>query len=128
VWKAVDPQIPMNHVLDYYNFKIVPNISKRPVKQRPTISPLPERMDSVTDFVGKFLTKNLLEQGISILKEDGYEISRKSTSKFMSWIINDIQKEETDTLVESGISIKDVQHLINQRSREWFFKYISENL
>jgi hypothetical protein len=38
------------------------------------------------------------------------------------WVINDVIKEESDTLVKNGLEPKDVNKHVSNRVREMFFK------
>jgi len=70
------------------------------------------------------LTENRLKQGLQYLKENGFEVHQKSTGDFLRWIVNDILKEESDTIEASGLEDKKIKALIAQKARQWFFNNI----
>jgi hypothetical protein len=58
------------------------------------------------------------------LKETNRAIDVKSTGDFVRWVYNDILKEETDTIVESGLEPKDVGSAVSNKARKWYFDYL----
>ena len=45
----------------------------------------------------------------------------KTIGDFIRWMINDIMREEADTMEASGITNKDVASKISFRSRTWYY-------
>lgn len=78
------------------------------------------------DFIKYAVTDRRVEQGIEYLKENGAELSRKSTGMFLSWIAGDIQSEESDVLEESGIDWNDVGRQASAVARDKFFRKLNE--
>jgi hypothetical protein len=83
-----------------------------------------EKVNSISEFVNNVLTESRLQQGISVLIEQGLPIDNVSTGPFLKWIGNDVLKEETDTLEESGLERKDVMPVLNREARNWFLRQI----
>ena len=79
-----------------------------------------EKMESVSAFVDYAVTESRLDQGFAKLAEMGFEISEKSTGEYLRWLMNDIVKEESDTLEKSGLTIKDCQQKIVAIARRYF--------
>jgi hypothetical protein len=51
-------------------------------------------------------------------------IDVKKMGNLIRWVVNDILKEETDTLVRNGLEPKDVNKYVSVKVREMFFKII----
>lgn len=80
-------------------------------------SPDIEKMKEVKDFVNYAVTENRVIQAI-------YEVEakdRKDTGKLIKWVVSDVIKEESDTLVENGLEIKDMTSCISNKVRSIFF-------
>jgi len=84
-----------------------------------------EKVNSVNEFVDNVLTESRLNQGIQYLNEMNIEICPKNTGTYLKWIADDVLKEESDILVESGLSWKDVVGKLNIVSKGFYFKYIN---
>lgn len=80
-----------------------------------------EQIENVNKFVDYALTINRLKQGIDYLKEMELEVHQKSTGEYLRWIVNDILKEENDTIVENQLDVKKVCSELSRKARLWFF-------
>ena len=67
-----------------------------------------EKVNSVNQFIEYAVTENRLEQGYDVLRKSGVELSMKSTGLFIKWVMQDILKEESDTLIANNLSSKDI--------------------
>ena len=85
-----------------------------------------EIVNSANEFVNLVLTASRLEQGISFLKENNHELSKKSTPIYLDWIKRDIIKEETDTLTKNGLDINTVVSNITTKAREFYFNALND--
>ena len=85
-----------------------------------------EIVNSANEFVNLVLTSSRLEQGVSFLKENNHELSKKSTPIYLDWIKRDIIKEETDTLTKNGLDINTVISKITAKAREYYFNTLNE--
>jgi len=83
-----------------------------------------ELMASINEFVEFAVTENRLQQGISFFKENNIEVDSKNTGQFIGWIVNDVLKEESDTLTTSGLDSKKVKNAIIVKARTWFLNQI----
>lgn len=79
-----------------------------------------EELVSINEFVDYAVTENRLMQGLQYFKENGIEIESKNTGQFLAWIVKDILKEESDTLLNTNLSEKKIKNAIVNRSRVWF--------
>lgn len=80
-----------------------------------------DEINSINEFVDYVLTESRLNQGIEKLKEAGKEVNQKSTGDFLRWIVNDVIKEEQDTIIENGLDTKKINSAISNKARTWFF-------
>lgn len=80
-----------------------------------------EQIEGINDFVEYAVTENRLQQGITYLKENGFELSQKSTGDYLRWVVNDVIKEETDTIVANQIDVKKLNSAMSVKARMWFF-------
>lgn len=83
-------------------------------------------LSNIQSFVDLAIQESRLLQGIEKLKEQGKEITEKSTGDFLRWIINDVVKEEEDTIIKNQWDIKKINPIISKKAREWYFKYINQ--
>ncbi|VAW74728.1 hypothetical protein MNBD_GAMMA12-3071 [hydrothermal vent metagenome] len=79
----------------------------------------PERIESISKFVEYAVTENRLNQGFSEICHN--EADRALLGPFIRWVSNDILKEENDTLVANGLTMRDVGSALSKKARNWFF-------
>lgn len=82
-----------------------------------------EELESVKEFVEYACTENRMRQGLDYLIEQGLEVHQKSTGQFLSWLISDIIKEESDTIVRNQVNIKKAKAEIAIKAKAWFFNH-----
>lgn len=80
-----------------------------------------ELLNSMNDFVDSVVTENRLKQGLEYLREQGLEVSQKSTGAYLRWVVGDVLKEEMDTIEGNGFDVKKLNPLISKKARQWFF-------
>ena len=83
-----------------------------------------ESLAGVIEFVDSTVTKNRLEQGLKFLQEMGLSLEPKSTGDFLSWVINDVIKEETDTIVANQLDVKKIKSTVSLKARMWFLNKV----
>lgn len=81
-------------------------------------------IESMAKFVEDTVTDNRVQQGIDFLKEQGLELSPKSTGPFMRWIVSDINTEESDIIIKEEYDAKVLKSLLSRRAKSMFFKAI----
>ena len=79
-----------------------------------------EKMASVEIFVAYAVTENRLKQGFT--EACNNIADRKLLGKFIKWISTDVNKEESDTLEASGLTMKDVGSALTHKAKLWFFE------
>jgi hypothetical protein len=85
-----------------------------------------EKISSIANFIKYSVTENRLNQGIEqvfTIKNETAEI--KNIYKFIKWVINDIHKEEKDTLINNNLLPEDTNKSISDKARVWFTNYLS---
>lgn len=94
-----------------------------------TLAPVDiERVNNIMELVSNFVTESRLNQGLEHLKSENLEINRKNLGVFLKWIVNDIIKEELDTIVGNGFEPKELNSQISKQAREWFFDMEMKNV
>jgi len=84
-----------------------------------------EKLESVQKLVEMMVTENRLNQGLTVMKEQGLEPTQKTTGDFLRWVFNDCVKEELDTIMANGVEPKDLGGPISQKARTWYFQYLN---
>ena len=79
-----------------------------------------ELVENINEFVESVVSENRLKQGISFFIENNISIDSKNTGEFLRWVVNDVLKEEKDTLEASGLDEKKVKNAIVTKARIWF--------
>ena len=81
-----------------------------------------EKLNSINEMLDSFVTESRCKQSIDKLKEAGLPLTRASLGEYIRWIVNDIAKEEIDTILANGFEVKNLGKPISDRARTWFFK------
>lgn len=58
-----------------------------------------------------------MNQGLEQLTDSK---AKKNTGVFTNWVVNDILKEEIDTITENGYNIDQVKQNVINLSRKWY--------
>jgi hypothetical protein len=82
----------------------------------------PEKLRTVGLFIDKHVHEGRLQQGWDNLHETKTFNYENSMGLFLSWIFNDIMKEEADELEASGFGKKDVSPAIAKKAKVWYFE------
>jgi hypothetical protein len=83
-----------------------------------------ELMNSINEFVECTVTENRLNQGITFFNENNIQVDAKNTGKFLSWVVQDVLKEENDTIINNNFDEKRVKNAIVTKARIWFLNLI----
>jgi len=84
-----------------------------------------EKMEGIKEFVEYAVTENRLMQGISIVFANEPPVVEK-TGDFLRWVVNDVMKEEMDTLIKNNLEPKSVNGHISKEARRWFHEYLDK--
>lgn len=87
-----------------------------------------EKVASLYEFADKVCTRPRLEQGIQWLQENGNEkrLTQRSTGEFIRWVVGDIVKEESDTMVVSNLTPTEVGKACGKHAQKFFFTWLNE--
>ena len=80
-----------------------------------------EKLSSIQAFVDYAITEVRLQQGLG---EVG--LSQKSIGTFIGWVAKDINKEESDTLENNNLTMKDVGSVMSNKSRTWYIGQLNK--
>jgi len=77
-------------------------------------------------FIMNTLTEYRLNQGIDYTKEMLYpeQLTIKIMGIFLKWIVEDILREESDTIEEYNLKEDELKKLIPQKAKRWFIQYL----
>lgn len=89
---------------------------KKGSKTKVNISP--EKLSSITEFINYAASENRMKQGLQ-------EIEEKNIGGLIRWMSDDIQKEESDTLITSGLTLKDIKPMLSAKVRDFFMNKIN---
>ncbi len=84
-----------------------------------------EKISSISEFVDYAVTENRFNQGIKQVFGD-MEPDVKGIADLMRWFINDIIKEESDTLANNGLEPKDIGKSVSNKVRGMFFDLLNK--
>jgi hypothetical protein len=86
-----------------------------------------ELAKTIQEFIDTTVTTNRLEHGVQYLRENGHEITERSTGVFLKWFVGDLLREEVDRLALSKSETGKLRKEISVVARRWFFSYIKDN-
>lgn len=82
-----------------------------------------ERLNTITECVDTFVTENRLQQGICHLQEQGLALNMSNLGTFIKWVSTDVMKEEADTLLASGLSMKDIGSSLSKKAKSYYLTH-----
>lgn len=84
----------------------------------------PTRVASALEFAEFALGLPRLEQGVTEACDDVVDL--KKTGAFLKWIAEDVQKECSLEMEDSGLTWKDVSKYVSSRARDWYLNKAKE--
>ena len=115
VWTSVDNE----------DFKFKSKGEKHSASKVKTLNAVDvESLEGLKEFVDLAVTENRLEQGLQYLTEMGFSLDQTSTGQFLGWVVKDVIKEETDTIVSNQFDVKRVKSSVSNKARLWFLNRI----
>jgi hypothetical protein len=80
-----------------------------------------EKVRHVLEFADKVTTENRLLQGVDYLRQEQLDDKDiRNIGPFLKWIVADVMKEESDTMIGNGLDKKDVCRAISQTAKNWY--------
>lgn len=96
---------------------------KHSISKTKSVAPIDtEVLNNIQEFVSYAVTTNRLEQGI---QEVG--VDEKSIGKFIGWVNQDINKEESDVLKSNNLTMKDVGKYCSNKAREYYLTVLNNS-
>jgi hypothetical protein len=86
-----------------------------------------EKLTSVNEFIEYAVTESRLNQSCEKTFGIGAELDITKMGDFIRWIVNDIQKEESDTMEANGLTPKDINSGISKACRNWLIEKINSS-
>lgn len=83
-----------------------------------------EKIESIQKFVDYAVTESRFNQALENVFPNEEPIDTKKLGDVIRWVVNDVIKEEMDTMVENKIEPKDVNKYLSSKVREMFFKLV----
>jgi hypothetical protein len=83
-----------------------------------------EKLNSITEFVEYAVTDSRFNQALENVFPNNEPVDTKKLGDVIRWVVNDIIKEEMDTLASNGLEPKDVNKYISTVVRTKFFKLV----
>lgn len=90
-----------------------------------------ETITSHREFADMVVTEHRLEKGVEMLRHltstSAEVFTHANTGAFVRWVLDDVKKEQSDTIAENGLDLKSVLPIIAQRSKQWFISHIPQD-
>jgi hypothetical protein len=83
-----------------------------------------EKLESIQKFVDYAVTESRFNQALENVFPNQEPIDTKKLGEVIRWVVNDVIKEEMDTMVENSIEPKEVNKYISVKTRDMFFKLV----
>jgi hypothetical protein len=83
-----------------------------------------EKLEGIQKFVEYAITESRFNQALENTFPNDEPIDVKKMGDVIRWVVNDVLKEEMDTMVANNIEPKDVNKYISTKVREMFFKMV----
>jgi len=81
-----------------------------------------EKLNSIKEFVDYAVSESRFNQALENIFPNNEPIDVKKMGDVIRWVVNDVIKEEMDTLVENQLEPKEINKYISSKVREMFFK------
>ena len=86
------------------------------------------KLKSIDDFVERYVSNERCQQAYDFIKNQNVEVNETKTGDFLRWLVNDINKEEADTITANGLTPKEINGAISKQGRKWFFNKLNKNV
>lgn len=83
-----------------------------------------EKLESIQSFVEYAVTESRFNQALENVFPNEEPIENKKLGDVIRWVVNDVIKEEMDTMADNKIEPKDVNKYISSKVRDMFFKLV----
>lgn len=83
-----------------------------------------EKLETIQKFVEYAVTESRFNQALENVFPNEEPIDNKKLGDVIRWVVNDVVKEEMDTMVENKIEPKEVNKYLSAKIREMFFNLV----
>jgi len=83
-----------------------------------------EKLESIQSFVEYAVTESRFKQALENVFPNDEPIENKKLGDVIRWVVNDVIKEEMDTMTDNKIEPKDVNKYLSSKVRDMFFKLV----
>lgn len=88
-----------------------------------TLAPVDvEKVNGILEFVDYAVTESRFNQALEKTFLNDEPVDIKKLGNVIKWVVDDVIKEETDTMVKNGLEPKDIGKYVSTKVREMFFK------
>lgn len=79
-----------------------------------------EKLNNIKEFIDNTVTIQRLEQALNYLTEMNLENDKNNIGTFVNWVVNDILKEETDTIIQNNFDKNKILKDIKSKCYKWY--------
>ncbi len=83
-----------------------------------------EKLENIQSFVEYAVTESRFKQALENVFPNDEPIENKKLGDVIRWVVNDVVKEEMDTMADNKIEPKDVNKYLSSKVRDMFFKLV----
>ena len=87
-----------------------------------------EKLNSIKEFVDYAVTESRVNQAIENVFPNSEPLDVKKMGDVIRWVVNDVIKEEMDTMVENNVEPKEINKYISSKTREMFFEKLNQTV
>jgi hypothetical protein len=87
-----------------------------------------EKLNSIKEFVDYAVTDSRVNQAIENVFPNQEPLDVKKMGDVIRWVVNDVIKEEMDTMVENNVEPKEINKYISAKTREMFFAKLNQEV
>jgi hypothetical protein len=81
-----------------------------------------EKLKSISDFVDYAITESRFNQGLENIFPNNAPKTVEKMGDLIRWVVNDVWKEELDTITKNSFEPKEINKYLSTRVRNMFFK------
>jgi hypothetical protein len=85
-----------------------------------------EKLNSIKEFVDYAVTESRVNQAIENVFPNQEPLDVKKMGDVIRWVVNDVIKEEMDTMIENNLEPKEINKYISTKTREMFLIKLNE--
>jgi len=81
-----------------------------------------DKLNNIQEFVDYVVTESRFNQALENIFPNNEELDIKKLGEVIRWIVNDVLKEEMDTMKENGLEPKEINSKISVKARQMFLE------